>query len=63
MRFLILGAALFFAIIGTNFAWRNDYGMNDLDLDWLYFGGDIIPGKMNMIKIDSQKLSKYLVKQ
>ena len=53
MRFLILGAAILFAIIGTNFAWRNDYGMNDLDLDWLYFGGEIIPGKMNMIKIDT----------
>ena len=64
MRFSILGAVLLFAIIGTNYAWRDAledaFNSNDLDLDWLYFGGDIIPGKTNVVKIDTPKLSNFI---
>ena len=48
MRSLLLGAALLFSVIGTNSAWLNigEFGRSpELDLDLIYFGGALIPGR------------------
>ena len=53
MRFLILGSVFCFACIGISSAWLLDnYNNNELDLDMLYFGGAIIPGKVNITVMD-----------
>ena len=56
MRFLILGSVFCFACIGISSAWLLDnYNNNELDLDMLYFGGAIIPGKVNITVMDQTK--------
>ena len=52
MRSLLFGTVLLFAVISGNsvLGGFGPYGhgaSNDIDVDWLYFGGEIIPGEMN----------------
>ena len=52
MRSLIFGAILLFAVINGNaalgrFGPYSQGASNDIDIDLLYFGGELIPGEMN----------------
>ena len=54
MRSLVFGTVLLFAVISGNsalgrFGPYSQGASNDIDIDWLYFGGELIPGEMEKL--------------